>query len=410
MPRAAHLAFTAPDPPLGAWAPIRPMGRIRNDIMRFPKGTVFLALLLALFGRASAARASDVKLVSLADIQGTEVMRLEGIGVVTGLNGTGDKAAAASSQVHDMMARYNLQLNSRDFAPGSVALVHVSATILPSNAVGQFVPAQVSAINGARNLAGGFLTHTALHFGHANAHDSNPVYAVASGRLHVGPQDPLGGRLDGSPSSGAQVIRQARSSAWNRDGEIWLNLRQPSYTDAVEIAQQINSHRSFEAPAPGRAAGRSPSPRALVARVVDDGRVYVRVPDHFRGGREPEFLAVLENIQIPLATPPKILVRRSGQGGVVVSGDVQVARNVTIARGNKTISLMAAPGMEFPEYPDPTQATLVPMAGYGTNPDRGLNALINTLNSMGMTTQEIGEIFADLVQQGVIRAEIEYVD
>ena len=374
-----------------------------------PAATLLLAGWAAL--AAGTAGAGDVKLVSLVDLQGAEAMRLEGVGVVTGLAGTGDKAAAAAGQMHDMMAGYSLQLNARDFVPGGVALVHVSATLLPGNAVGQFVPAQVSALNGAKSLAGGTLVHANLHFGHANAHDPRPVYAVASGRLLVSPSDPLAGRLDGSPASGAQVIRQARSSAWNRDGEIWLNLKRPSYTDAVEIAGQINRHRSFgPLPADGRAPSRGAEPRPPVARVVDDCRVYVRVPDRYRGGREPEFLAILENIPVPLAAPPRILIRRGNPGGVVISGDVQVARNVTIARGGKTITLVAEPGRDAPAYPDPSEASLVPVAGYGTLPDRGLDSLVNTLNGMGMAAREIGEIFADLSHQGVIRATVEYVD
>jgi len=147
-----------------------------------------------------------------------------------------------------------------------------------------------------------------------------------------------------------------------------------------------------------------------VARVVDDCRVYVRVPDRYRGGREPEFLAILENIPVPLAAPPRILIRRGNPGGVVISGDVQVARNVTIARGGKTITLVAEPGRDAPAYPDPSEASLVPVAGYGTLPDRGLDSLVNTLNGMGMAAREIGEIFADLSHQGVIRATVEYVD
>ena len=154
---------------------------------------IALGLVPVLCGMASAAvdlRDMDfgrvhpqVRIKDVVEIEGARGNQLTGVGLVTGLAGTGDKSSMAVQMMRNMMRNFGVTLDEKAARTKNVAVVSLTATLPPYSRPGQAIDVSVNAMGDAKSLQGGTLMQAPL-----KAADGK-VYAVAQGaeigRAHV---------------------------------------------------------------------------------------------------------------------------------------------------------------------------------------------------------------------------------
>ncbi len=104
----------------------------------------------------------EVRIKDLVDVQGVRENQLTGVGVVMGLQGTGDKSKMSVQALRNMMRRFGVTLSDKDVKSKNVAVVAVTATLPAFVRSGQTLDVTVSTLGDAKSLQGGVLLQTPL--------------------------------------------------------------------------------------------------------------------------------------------------------------------------------------------------------------------------------------------------------
>jgi flagellar P-ring protein precursor FlgI len=263
-------------------------------------------------------------------------VRLVGYGLVTGLDGTGDRAIGGFGSGHtvrsvaNLLRRFGVEVPEGVLRTLNVAAVLVTAEISPYARPGGRFDIQVASVGDATSLRGGVLWMTPL-VAEAGA---VPV-ATAQGPVMISGSDIRnGGRSRASrvvetsgrvPEGGLVEQPVARPDAVARPV---LTLRQPDLATAVRIAQAVNA-----AVGDGTATVSDPGAVQLDLSAVDG----------------LERMLTLADIQELQVTPRQVnrVVIDSRDGTVVTGGAIRLSAAVVSHDG---ITLTIAPeGLEIPE-------------------------------------------------------------
>ena len=120
------------------------------------------------------------RIKEIVTIKGIRGNPLTGIGLVVGLNGTGDKSKLSSRIITNILRHSNLTVDPSDLSTGSVAVVMVTAELGPFDTLGTKIDVDVSTFQDASSLQGGMLLSTVLKGADGQS------YALASGALFLG--------------------------------------------------------------------------------------------------------------------------------------------------------------------------------------------------------------------------------
>lgn len=136
---------------------------MRGKCWKVPVIIIVLVLLLAV-GTAVANEAPLVRVKDIARVQGVRDNQLYGLGLVVGLNGTGDGTGSMANlqMVANMLEKFDITVSADDLRVKNVAAVMVTATIPASVRNGDQIDVVVSSIGDARSLQGGYLLQTPL--------------------------------------------------------------------------------------------------------------------------------------------------------------------------------------------------------------------------------------------------------
>jgi flagellar P-ring protein precursor FlgI len=363
-----------------------------------------IGLLLACLLGLAATTARAEKIGTLVSILGAESLHVSGTGIVTGLNGTGDKSAATLKLFKTYMEANGYNLNTADLSTRNVALVHIDAEVPPFTSPGQTINVRVSCVNDATSLSGGILLGTPLRFRSGGEAVVQAFGTVLTGTGNLHP-------TRGTIPNGGQILMPLQTDVVGPDHSFTLKLKRPNFADAREIAAAINNDRStnpylearydFGTPGRGRETGRQ------VAEALDAGTVVVTIPAAMLD-QQTEYIAEVRNLDVTVARPARILINRQTET-VIITGEVQVDP-VAISHRNLTVRLPAEPAgaeIEFPEAyrlepEDPRP--VVEMEGPGQTPN--IRKLVNTLNAMGVTTADAIVILEKLAAAGALHAEL----
>ncbi|MDR1741223.1 MAG: flagellar basal body P-ring protein FlgI [Synergistaceae bacterium] len=370
-----------------------------------------LALVIfLLFAAASAAAAAsvnlrdmdytrmhpNVRIKDIADIEGARPNQLNGIGIVTGLNGTGDKTLMTRQIMRNLLKQYGLNLEDRAVVPKNVAIVSITAELPPYVRPGQTIDVVVGTMGDAKSLQGGTLLQAPLR-----AADGG-IYAVAQGPVLVGGYTasgatatttknvPTAGRIPG----GAIVEREVPTDHTS-GGQMALLLRMPDFTTAQRVSDTINS--TF----------------GMVARPVDAGRVVVELPGQYTAA-PTAFLARMEKLEIEPDAPARVAVNER-TGTVVMGGDVRIS-SVAVAHGNLTVSVAEDDTVVQPSALsggttgtemrtditiDENGASLLAMPSTTT-----VRELVRVLNATGATPRDVIEILQAINEAGALHGQL----
>ena len=380
------------------------MLNVFSRLSRAPRLALAMGIALAIFG--GEAQAQKVK--TLVTILGAEPLHIEGTGIVTGLNGTGDKSPAALKLLRAYLGKSGFALEEADLESKNIALVRVDATIPPFIRPGERVSVRVTAINGAASIENGVLQRCLLRL----RPDGEPV-AWAWGRVIVGSGGdglhPTSGQIPAGADSGAQIISTSglECEYVRPDNTVRLNLNRKSFRDAAAIAEAINSNESTNPHLVRREfGGEAGADNGIrVADAIDAGQVIVRIPDLMLD-QKVEYVSQILDLDVAVEQPARVLLNRQTKT-VIISGDVRIDP-VAISHRNLSVTLTTPPpnSGEPRRYrlDDIDKRTLVELDGLGRVPN--LQNLVNTLNAMGVTTDDILVILEKLKALGALHAEL----
>jgi flagellar P-ring protein precursor FlgI len=346
-------------------------------------------LLLAAFPIAAAQATTTIG--SICRVKGQEKNTLHGMGMVVGLNGTGDggdfmptmRSLATSMElmgnpvgVADPSGVKNIyaELKSAD----NVALVTITATVPAGAREGDRLDCVVSSVGAAKSLEGGRLFFTLLA-GPVPDREGR-VYAFAQGPVSLDdPELARSGRIHG----GCQLLEDFPSK-FSKDGKITLVLDEnhADFQVAHEVAEVINYEWSF------RTSGQS------VAKAMDQFNIEVAVPPEYQDHLVDFVSQILRlpMIREPQVTPRVVINERSGS--IVIGGDVEIGP-VVVTHKNVLIEMdHPAVGTRFVPI-DP---------GEPQNPD--LQALVTALDAVRVPNEDIIDIIKDLHRNGKLHAQL----
>jgi flagellar P-ring protein precursor FlgI len=377
--------------------------------MRFRITVLLLVLALAGVGRGE-------RIKDIVDIQGIRGNPLTGLGLVVGLDGTGDKARPSQQMLTNILRNWGLYLTPSDVTGGSIAIVMVTAQLGPFAREGSRIDVDVLAIGDAKSLQGGRLLSVQL-----KGLDEQ-VYAVAGGPVSIGGWTASGNKASisknhqtaGRIPDGATVEREEIATFVESVGGrrfITLNLRNVDFSTAERISKVISEKYPDS------------------ATVLDAGTVKIEIPSEI-GESHVVTDGTNGTIQVGLAgfidditrlevevDVPAIVVINERTGTIVVGERVGIS-SVAISQGSLVVKIKEVPIVSQPTAPfsnagqtevvedtyvsvEEKEGFLIPVARSVTVSD-----LAKTLNAIGATPTDLIAIFNALKRAGALQAKL----
>ena len=338
---------------------------------------------------------------SLVDIQGVRGNQLVGYSLVVGLDGSGDKNQVkfTGQSMANMLRQFGVQLPEKiDPKVKNVAAVAISATLPPGYARGQSIDITVSSIGDAKSLRGGTLLLTQLRGA------DGEVYALAQGNVIVG-----GIKAEGDSGSSVTVntptvgripnggsIEREIPSDFQSNSQVVLNLKRPSFKSANNVALALN--RAFGA-------------NTAVAQSATN--VMVNAPQD--PGARVSFMSLLEDVQHNAGKQPPRVVFNARTGTVVIGEGVMV-HSAAVSHGNLTVSIREKKNVSQPNALSSGKTVTTPDSDIEVTKGRNqmvmvpsgtqLRSIVNTINSLGASPDDIMAILQALHEAGALDAEL----
>jgi flagellar P-ring protein precursor FlgI len=274
--------------------------------------------------------------------QGENILR--GIGIVTGLKGTGDSGADL------VLARPLAQIYERNGNPledlrelaksKSAALVAIECVIPPQGArVGDNLDVFITTTHSATSLAGGRLFLSPL----SGPLPGQGVYAFASGPIVIEEAgNPTTGRIRG----GARIIHDILQPVGSVEFTLLIHPHYRSFSVADQLADTINALR-----APAELGELDTARHQPVAYALDDSAVRVVIPPAERSNPTKFIAEVMTATLSPslLRLPAQVIVN-SRTGSIIVTGNVEVSA-VAVAHRGLVVTTVNPPPVPTPQNP-----------------------------------------------------------
>lgn len=341
-----------------------------------------VALVLLGVPRGAEAR---VRLENICTIQGQKEVRLTGLGLVVGLNGTGDggknlptiRALASALKLMNNPVAEPADLKNAN----NVAVVLIEATI-PRTGLrrGQRIDCHVSSLMGAKSLRGGRLLVAPVE----TAEIANDlVIGLASGPIYI---EDVNVSTTGRIPQGLILEQDVASLFVDREhGDIvtlLLDAEHAGFHTSSEVARVVNAEFTFEV------GGRQ------LARAVGPGVIEVSIPEQYR--QVPvDFIAQVLDVGIDNPHTQARVVVNAKTGTIVVTGEVEITP-VVISHKNLNI-----------EIGNPAPVGGVPFVSVDqerTQPQQSLKQLVDALNQLRVPPAEVIAILRELHSSGKLHA------
>lgn len=360
-----------------------------------------MTLCAILIGAGVALCAEDALATSVQDLvrlKGHERNVLVGMGIVIGLDGTGDSSKNSMITARPYVELFtnlgNAPLSIEELSEAdSYALVQVTMQV-PSTGVreGDRLNVSVETLYNAQSLAGGRLIVSLLRMPGPDAPNA-PVYAFAEGALTMESENPRSAIVRG----GGQMLRDIRTNVVGPGGiiELVLSDEYAGFPVATTIADAINDEFLIDG-------------YADIASVMDAKSVRILVPRADRE-RPAQFLATLMTIPIDpslIQTNARIVINER-RGIIAVTGSVEIGPVAVTHQGLSITSLTPKP-LPTPDNPElrTTRWAKLDTTGGRTRSSTRLVDLLDAFDRLNVSTQDQISIIFELKRTGVLHAEI----
>lgn len=312
------------------------------------------------------------RLKDIVNIKGVRDNPLIGYGLVVGLNGTGDGGGEITNASLKKMFR-TLGLDPvQEVSSANVAAVIVTAKLPPFGRIGQKINVTISSIGGASSLAGGTLLVTPLKGG------DGEIYAVSSGALSIGGLK-QGAKFatSGSIPDGGSIEKEIEVN-FHKKKSIRFSLKKPDFTTAARVVKTINQNLGGK-----------------FANASDSATVDMIVPPHYQR-KVIDLLAIVENYRVNEDYKAKIVINE--KTGTIVAGGEITLNKVAISHGDLVIEVGGGA-----EKSGKTGSL------YLIEKKTTLKDLVNSLNAIGSSPEDLINIFQALKSNGALIAELEFI-
>jgi flagellar P-ring protein precursor FlgI len=346
---------------------------------------VFTAALIALL---SASPAFAVKVADITRLSGQRREALVGLGLVVGLNGTGDGGnyLPAIKPLASMLEKLHNPATVKDLSNSkNVAVVLLSAKI-PRDGVhaGDQLDVYAMTMGSASSLKGGRLFVSPLGPPVPNP----PVLALAEGAVQI--EDPATPTV-GVIKAGATMEDNWSTSSIDDKGRFELIIEDPSasWTTASNIAKIINDAESQ--------AGE------ILAVATDAKTVIVTIPP-IELERPDSFISRVQRLPVPvLATEARVQINER-TGTLIVTGDVEISP-VVISHKGLTITTVDPTPVPTPRTPVVTNRDLVTLDPANQGGAK-LQDLVTSLEQLKVPAEDRITIVKELYKTGKLHAKL----
>jgi flagellar P-ring protein precursor FlgI len=358
------------------------------------------AIAIALTGTLLTASAEAARLKDLVTVEGFRSNHLIGLGLVVGLDGTGDRPGdpATRQATANLLRHLGNQVSATDIRARNIALVTVTAELGPFMRAGVDLDVTVSSAGSATSLQGGTLLVTPLKA------VNGKIYAFAQGQLTVGGFEAESqqtgsflrrnhvtvARIPGGATVERAVPQQLPEEV------VRLLLKEPDFTTANRIELAIE-----------RTLG------STVAEVRDPGVVEVKVAGAWRG-RVVGLLATLESVEATPDAPARVIVDE--RTGTVVAGAGLTLGPAAIAYGGLEIRIQESFGVSQPQPLAQGETVVIPDSQVEAREESGkmvalpaaatLADVASALNALNVKPRDLIAILQALRAAGALRAEV----
>lgn len=360
--------------------------------------TSCLAAVLLAATTSSLAQSGRTRLANICHVKGQQENVLRGIGLVVGLNGTGEtndlSTMRALSRALELMGnpvnqtgRFDQDAQQALRNVKNAALVMVTATVPATGArKGDKLDCSVSAING-KGLEGGRLIAASLQ----GPNTQSPiVYANCEGPLQVSdPNFPMVAHVHG----GCQMVQDVKTPFVSEDGwvTIVLDTHHADFNVAEKVAADLATKYTQDYVPPGAQIDYD-EVRRMYVKPVDAATIRVKVPERFvLDDDHVAFVSELLDTSIYDAEPEARVVCNTRTGSVVISGDVEIG-DVVFTHQNLVIETGNSPGF-------------LPIPPAGTNRPK-LESLIEALANLRVPANDVIEIIRQIDRNGRLHAKL----
>lgn len=363
--------------------------------MRFA-GYFLVMVLSALALPADAARIKDI-----TTIKGVRPNQLLGYGLVVGLKGTGDglrNSPFTAQSIKSMLDRIGINVRNVNPRTRNVAAVVVTAELPPFIGAGSRIDVTVASLGDATSLAGGQLIMTPL------MGPDRKVYAVAQGSMIVSGFQEKGqseSLTHGVPTTGriprGALVEREVPTTYSARRELTLELRNPDFRTAVQIADAINHRVSTYAP--GAKA------QVLNARTIRMNWSSTRSVAHM--------FADIGELEVQPDTPARVIIDER-TGTIVIGSRVRIS-TVAVTHGNLTVRVSETPEVSQPNPFSDGQTTVTSHTDIDAHQTPGnftivrgadLQTLVGGLNKMGLKPPGIIAILQAIKSSGALHADL----
>ncbi|MDP7278533.1 MAG: flagellar basal body P-ring protein FlgI, partial [Candidatus Poribacteria bacterium] len=292
------------------------------------------AILLIWLSLATSATALQTRIKDVVTVDGIHEAKLFGMGLVTGLNNTGDKQSEVTQRfIENMIESMGISMQLDRLDTKNAAVVTVTAVLPPFAKVGSEVDVQIDSLQTATSLQGGTLLPTPLFH---PLDSSKEIYVMASGVISLGGYSASAGGdsiqknhpTAGTVPNGGIVHKSMRIDVFEGE-ELVLVPYHADYTTAVGIADAINNELGYT-PSPATTVD-SGSVRVIIPTVLQDADANIYTDNVIR------FLAKIGDLKIEIDRPARVVVDER-TGTVVIGSNVAISE-VAVTHGSLFVTI-----------------------------------------------------------------------
>jgi len=342
--------------------------------------------------------APSVRVKDIARVLGVRGNQLYGIGLVTGLSGTGDNSSSVdftAQAISNMLERAGFPSDPDEIKVENFAMVMITCDLPAFAREGDRIDITVAAMGDCESLQGGVLIMTPLKAA------NDEIYAVAQGSISLAGFGTGGGGgarsqtnflTVGRIPNGAYVEREVDFEL-TRNNVLTLVLMNPDFTTAIRLRDSV--------------AAAFPSVRMVQAQ--DAASINIIVPDLYEDDIV-RFISEVENLQITPDIANRVIINER-TGTIVMGAGVQIIP-VAIAHGSLSITVTNPYSGTNPPPLSGGYSLALPRAGtvIEENPAQFVRItsedLVAALNALGATPRDIVAIFQALEASGALQAEL----
>lgn len=371
---------------------------ITRNLLKRLKFIVFTISLFIVFGFMTTSSPA-ILIQDLIRIKGQEPNWLRGIGLVTGLDGTGGSTKKSDRLKRPLLVMYSeagFGTTNLDEMSGidSVAAVEIWCEVPGTGArEGDRFDVHVTVVGDATSLEGGMLMQTPLKPGRGL-----PPFAVASGRIELVGSNNRHGIIH----NGAQMLRDIRTALIPPGGDSITLVIDSAYAE-WSVAEALASHITQEFMVDASTVG------DVVAVAEDNKNIVVHMSSWLL--KDPS--AIISRIQTLdidpalLNIPAKVLINREA-GIILVTADVEISPIIINSRGLSITRItpqpVATPNNPLIETTD--HIKVQSPSSQNSNLSAKLDDLLQALESLKVPFEERVAIIRDLKNVGALKAKI----